>query len=160
MFVMVLTLKCWTWLDISARSNVRVLDNDILRQFIMWKWQNLHPSWWEVWAQLWSGNGKKIFVIKKIFVLLVAEQMLVSDQSWLMFLMWNTAEYLATVIIIVITAVMIWRWPLSPGRITTRQTPTKHQHAIYACCMCCAIIIIVVCAMWISCSLLTKRIII
>lgn len=69
-------------------------------------------------------------------MLLVAEQMLVSDQSWLMFLMWNTAEYLATVIIIVITAVMIWRWPLSPGRITTRQTPTKHQLAIYACCMC------------------------
>ena len=69
-------------------------------------------------------------------MLLVAEQMLVSDQSWLMFLMWNTAEYLATVIIIVITAVMIWRWLLSPGCITTRQTPTKHQHAIYACCMC------------------------
>ena len=25
------------WLDIWARSNARVLDNDILRQFIMWK---------------------------------------------------------------------------------------------------------------------------
>ena len=162
MFVMVLTLKCWTWLDISTRSNVRVLDNDIdletiyyvkmikspsfmvrsLSTTLKWKWKENICYQENICV---AGCGADVGQWSILTNVLDVKHCRVSRNS-------NNNRNNSTV--------MIWRWPLSPGRITTRQTPTKHQHAIYACCMCCAIIIIVVCAMWISCSLLTKRIII